>query len=164
VTWRAAARWCGALLVAMLLAACATPPRSVTPPGVQSWSGRMALNVEGRGSESFSAGFALRGAPEQGELTLTNPLGGTVAVLAWAPGTATLRANGRTRAFPSLDALAEEATGAPIPVASLFDWLEGKATPVPGWQPDLSQVAQGRLQAKRTDPPPPADLRLVFEH
>jgi outer membrane lipoprotein LolB len=163
VTLRLPARWCWGLLLAVLLAGCATPPRTVTPPGVQSWSGRMALNVEGRSSDSFSAGFELKGAPEAGELTLTNPLGGTVAVLAWAPGAATLRANGRTREFPSLDALAEEATGAPIPVASLFDWLAGKATPVPGWQPDLSQLAQGRLNARRTDPPPPADLRLVLE-
>ena len=148
---------------ALLLAACATPPRVTPPPGVQSWSGRMALAVQGRSSESFSAGFELTGAPEQGELTLTNPLGGTVAVLAWSPGHATLRSNGQTREFPSLEALAEEATGAPLPVASLFDWLAGKATPVPGWEPDLSQLAQGRLRARRVDPPPVADLRLVLE-
>ena len=57
-----------------------------------------------------------------------------------------------------------EATGAPLPVASLFDWLAGKPTPVPGWEADVSQVAEGRLRARRTEPPPPADLRLVFEH
>lgn len=124
----------------------------------------MALTIEGRVNDSFSAGFDLRGAPDAGELTLTNPLGGTVAVLDWAPGKATMRTGGRTKEFPSLDALAQEATGAPIPVASLFDWLAGKPTPVPGWQPDLSQLAQGRLSARRTDPPPPADLRLVLEH
>ena len=157
-------RWWQAALLAMLLAGCATPPpRTPAAPGVQSWSGRMALNVEGQAAKSFSAGFELKGAPEAGELTLTNPLGGTVAVLQWSPGTATLRSNGSTRQFPSLEALAEEATGAPLPVASLFDWLSGKPTPVPGWEPDLSQVADGRLRARRTDPPPPADLRLVFE-
>ena len=153
-----------ACVLAALLSACAAPPRTPTAPGVQSWSGRMALTVEGQADKSFSAGFELKGAPEQGELTLTNPLGGTVAVLAWAPGSATLRANGSTRQFPSLEALAEEATGAPLPVASLFDWLAGKPTAVPGWQPDVSQVNEGRLRARRTDPPPPADLRLVFEH
>ena len=155
--------WWLLALLTLLLAACATPKRTA-PPGVQSWTGRMALSVEGQSGQSFSAGFELKGAPETGELSLFNPLGGTVAVLAWAPGSATLRANGSTREFSSLEALAEEATGAPLPVASLFDWLAGKPTAVPGWEPDLSQVAEGRLRARRTDPPPPADLRLVFEH
>ena len=160
---RLAARWAGAALLALLLSACAVPPRAPAAPGVQTWTGRMALSVEGQANQSFSAGFELKGAPEQGELSLFNPLGGTVAVLAWAPGSATLRSNGSTRQFPSLDALAEEATGAPLPVASLFDWLAGKDAAVPGWQADLSEVGEGRLRARRTDPPPPADLRLVFE-
>jgi outer membrane lipoprotein LolB len=160
---RSAWRWAGLLSLALLLAACAAPPRTPTPPGVQSWSGRLALNVQGQSNQSFSAGFELKGAPERGELTLTNPLGGTVAVLDWAPGVATLHSNGTTREFDSLADLAQEATGAPIPVAALFDWLRGKPTPVEGWQPDVSQVAKGRLHARRTDPPPPADLRLVFE-
>ena len=156
-------RWWSLPACALLLAACATPPRSVPPPGVQSWSGRMALTVQGRTGDSFSAGFELQGAPETGELRLFNPLGGTVGVLAWSPGHATLRANGTTREFPSLESLAEEVTGAPLPIASLFDWLAGKPTPVPGWEPDLSHLAEGRLSARRIDPPPVADLRLVLE-
>jgi outer membrane lipoprotein LolB len=156
--------WLFATLLALLLAACATPPRPAAPPGVQVWTGRLALNVEGRAGESFSAGFELKGAPQAGELSLFNPLGGTVAVLAWAPGSAVLRSGGNTRQFPSLEALAEEATGAPIPIAALFDWLAGKATPVAGWQADVSQVAEGRLRARRVDPPPLADLRVAFEH
>jgi outer membrane lipoprotein LolB len=156
-------RWWSLAACVLLLAACATPPRSAPPPGVQSWAGRMALTVQGRAGDSFSAGFELQGAPDAGELRLFNPLGGTVAVLAWSPGHATLRANGTTREFPSLEALAEEATGAPLPVASLFDWLAGKATTVPGWEPDLSQLGEGRVRARRVDPPPVADLRLVLE-
>jgi outer membrane lipoprotein LolB len=154
--------WSAAAACALLLGACAAP-RTPSAPGVQSWNGRLALNVEGQASQSFSAGFELKGAPETGELRLTNPLGGTAAVLSWAPGRATLESSGNTRQFPSLEALAQEATGAPIPVAALFDWLAGRATAVPGWQVDLSQVAEGRLRAQRTTPPPPADLRLVFE-
>jgi len=157
------ARWWALLGAVLLLAACATPPKPVVPAGVQAWSGRMALTVEGQASQSFSAGFELKGAPEAGELTLSNPLGGTVAVLAWSPGSATLSTYGNTREFPSLEALAQEATGAPLPVASLFDWLAGKPTAVPGWEADVTQVAQGRLHARRSDPPPPADLRVVFE-
>ena len=156
--------WWLALACALLLAGCAVPPRKPAPAGVQSWSGRLALNVEGQANQSFSAGFDLKGAPESGELTLTNPLGGTVAVLSWSPGTATLHANGSTRQFPSLEALAQEATGAPLPVASLFDWLAGRATAVEGWSVDVSGVADGRLHAQRTVPPPLVDLRVVFEH
>ena len=155
--------WCWAVLWALLLAGCAVPPRSPAAPGVQAWTGRLALAVEGQASQSFSAGFELKGAPETGELSLFNPLGATLAVLSWAPGSATLRSNGSTREFPSLEALAQEATGAPLPVAALFDWLAGKPTPIAGWQPDVSQVADGRLRARRTDPPPAADLRVVFE-
>jgi outer membrane lipoprotein LolB len=151
----------GALLAA--LAGCATPQRSPVAPGVQQWIGRLALTVEGNQSQSFSAGFELKGAPQAGELTLFTPLGGTAAVLQWAPGSATLRSGTEVRQFPSLDALATEVTGAAIPIAALFDWLAGRATEVPGWQVDISQLEQGRLRAQRTAPPPPADLRVAFE-
>ena len=157
-----AARWLLATFLVLLLCACAIPPRTPAVAGVQVWTGRLALAVEGQASQSFSAGFELKGAPENGELTLYNPLGGTLAVLAWSPGTATLRAGGTTRQFTSLEALAQEATGAPLPVAALFDWLAGKATPIEGWEADLSQVADGRLRARRNAPPPVADLRVVF--
>jgi outer membrane lipoprotein LolB len=152
-------------LLLAVLAGCATPQRSATPsaPGVQAWTGRLALTVEGSQRQSFSAGFELKGAAEGGELTLFNPLGGTAAVLAWTPGTARLRTGSDIREFASLDALVTEVTGAPIPVAALFDWMSGKATEVPGWQVDVSQVAQGRLRAQRTAPPPAADLRVAFE-
>jgi outer membrane lipoprotein LolB len=156
--------WLWAACCALLLSACAAPPRAVVPPGVQAWSGRLALNVEGQADKSFSAGFELKGAPEAGELSLFNPLGGTLAVLAWSPGNAVLRSNGKTRQFPSVEALAQEVTGAPIPVVALFDWLAGKATPVQGWEPDLTELAQGRLRARRSAPPPVADLRVAFEH
>lgn len=156
-----AASWL--FLCAILLAGCAIPPRTPTAPGVQSWNGRLALAVEGEADRSFSAGFELKGAPETGELTLTNPLGGTVAVLAWSPGNATLRSGGKVRQFPSVEALAQEATGAEIPLAALFDWLSGKPTPVAGWEADVTQVAEGRLRARRNAPPPAADLRVVFE-
>jgi outer membrane lipoprotein LolB len=160
----AAARlWWAAALSAVLLSGCAVPPRTPAATGAQAWAGRLALTVEGQASQSFSASFELTGAPDAGELSLFNPLGATVAVLSWSPGSATLRANGNRREFPSLETLAQEATGAPLPVAALFDWLAGKPTPVSGWQPDVSQVAEGRLRARRTDPPPPADLRVLIE-
>ena len=153
-------RWLGLALLLAVLAGCATPRPA--EPGVQAWNGRLALNVEG--AQPFSAGFELKGEPAAGELTLLTPLGGTAGVLTWAPGSASLRTARETRQFPSLDALATEVTGAPLPIAALFDWLEGRATEVPVWQVDLTQVAQGRRRAQRTAPPPAADLRVAFEH
>ena len=164
MTARPLRAWWLATLFALLLAGCATPPRPVVPAGTQVWTGRLALTVGGMTGQSFSASFELKGAPESGELSLFNPLGSTVAVLAWAPGSATLRSGGKTRQFDSVEALAQEATGAPLPITALFDWLAGKPTPVAGWEPDVSQVAEGRLRARRSAPPPPADLRVAFDH
>ena len=154
-----------ALSLLLGLGACAQAP--VRPPaadGVQSWSGRLALQIEDARAQSFAAGFDLTGDAQAGEMKLTNPLGGILAVLAWTPGSATLRSGNDNRLFPSVDALAAHVTGTPIPVAALFDWLRGINTPVPGWEADLSQLAQGRLRARRTEPLPTADLRLAFDH
>ena len=160
-------RWRGCLAAALVVAVagCASPPRVAGPVDAQTgpWSGRLALQVEGNQSQSFSAGFELKGNASAGELTLFSPLGSALAVLAWAPGSATLRNNGQVRKFPSVEALVENATGSDIPVAALFDWLRGTQTPVAGWQADLSRLPEGRLHARRLTPPPPADLRVVLE-
>lgn len=146
------------------LSGCATPPRPADGANENGpWSGRLALQVKDQASQSFAAMFELRGTAESGELTLTSPLGGTLAVLAWGPGSATLRSNGQTRSFPSVDALVTQATGAAIPVAALFDWLRGRNTPVPGWRANLSQLAEGRISAVRHDPQPEADLRVALD-
>ena len=154
-----------ALFATFFIAGCAHPMRAGVPndPKTGPWAGRLALQVQDQPGHSFSAGFELRGRADAGELTLLNPLGGVVAQLSWAPGSATLQSGGQTRQYQSVDALVAAATGSSIPVAALFDWLAGVNTPVPGWQPDLSQLAQGRLRAQRLEPPPVADLRVVLE-
>lgn len=149
----------------LFVAGCAQPARAPAKddPTLGVWRGRLALQVEDEPSQSFSAGFELRGRPDAGELMLYNPLGGTIAALTWGPGTATLRSGGDVRQFGSIDALVTGATGTAIPVGSLFDWLAGNNTPVTGWEADLSQLAQGRLHARRIAPPPVADLRVALE-
>ena len=158
------ARWLLALAV-MLAAGCATPTRTTVPADTATgpWSGRLALQVEDNQSQSFSAGFELKGSARSGELSLFTPIGGTLAVLDWTPESAVLRSDGKTRNFESVEALVTHATGAAIPVAALFDWLRGIDTPVAGWQADLSLLAQGRLRARRLQPPPQADLRVVLD-
>jgi outer membrane lipoprotein LolB len=149
----------------LLLAGCAAPrkPPSAATAQAGPWSGRLALQVEDRQSQSFSAAFELSGNAQAGKLALSSPLGGTLAVLSWAPGSATLQNNGNTRQFDSVDALVTHATGSAIPLAALFDWLRGANTPVPGWKADLSQLEQGRLHAERLEPPPHADLRVILD-
>lgn len=162
VTRRTAGAW---LVASLLIAGCAHPVRTAAPsdPKTGPWTGRLALQVQDNQSQSFSAAFELKGQASAGELTLFTPLGGTAAVLTWAPGLATLEANGQARQAASVDALVAQATGSSIPVAALFDWLAGTNTPVAGWQADLSGVGDGRIQAQRMEPPPTADLRVVLD-
>lgn len=123
----------------------------------------MALQVDGQDTQSFAASFELQGNPALGQLSLFTPLGGTVAVLEWAPGSATLRSGQEVRNFGSVDTLVAQVTGTPIPVAALFDWLAGIPSQVPGWTPDLRQQEEGRITARRDTPAPAATLRVVFE-
>ncbi len=149
------------LALPALLAGCAAPARA--PVDGARWSGRLALQVEGDAQRSFSAGFDLRGSARAGELELTTPLGSLAALLQWAPGSARLWTPGQpARTAASLDQLVSQATGAPLPVAALFDWLAGIPTSAEGWQADLSQRPQGRLRARKLTAPA-ADLRLVLE-
>jgi outer membrane lipoprotein LolB len=153
----------GTLLVA---AGCAQVPLTPQADRTQGayWSGRLALQVQSEPPQFSSAAFELKGSAQSGELSLFTPLGGTLAVLAWAPGTATLRnSSNESRSYESLDALVMGATGTAIPVPALFDWLAGTNTPVAGWQADLSQLADGKLGAKRSDPLPPVMLRVVLD-
>ncbi|MGJ7614746.1 MULTISPECIES: lipoprotein insertase outer membrane protein LolB [unclassified Variovorax] len=148
----------------LVMAGCAQlSGGSSTPKASDSWSGRMSLRIESEPVQTFAALFELRGSAETGDLTLTTPIGSTLAQLHWTPGEALLKDGSHTRRFDSVDALIEAATGAAIPVGALFGWLAGRNDPVPGWKPDLAQLGNGRLQALRESPGPRADLRIVFE-
>lgn len=148
------------LLLGALLAGCATRPAPA--PGL--WSGRLALRVDSTPPQAFSAGFELSGRPEAGELRLSTALGQTLAVVRWSAGVAQLQRGQEITTRGSLDTLTAELTGAPLPVAALFGWLEGQAgAPAGGWQADLAELSAGRLQARRTEPLPQAHLRLVLD-
>ena len=149
-----------ALALCLVLAACATAPRERSGP---AWSGRVGLQVQSDPPQSLQAGFELQGSATRGDLTLLGPLGGTLAHLHWTPGQALLERGGQRWQSTSVEALAEQLTQTPLPVQALFDWLEGRAVDHAGWQPDLGDWAQGRIQARRTQPPPAAQLRIVLD-
>lgn len=153
------------LTVALFVSACAHRASVTTdfPPQAQ-WSGRLALKVLSAPPQAFSADFELGGNPQSGLLAFFSPLGTTAAQLQWSPGMATLQADGETRQFNSLAELARQATGTELPVQALFDWLQGVATEVPGWQVDMSQLKEGRLQATRSDGDlPRVELRILLQ-
>jgi len=159
----------GSVAAAALLAAGCAAPRNpasgAAGGGAQrtEWNGRLSLQVDSATPQNFAALFELRGSAQAGELILTSPIGSTLGVLRWSPGRATLQ-NGRDiREFDSVDALSEAATGAAIPIEALFGWLQGQEQAVAGWRANLSQVADGRLQATRQTPQPRAELRVIFD-
>lgn len=131
--------------------------------------GRIALKLESAagadasGPQLFSGGFELLGRSQAGKLTLFSPLGGTAAVLTWSPGRARLESGGQSRDFESVTGMLIAATGADVPLTSLFAWLRGETADAPGWTVDLSQFANGRVLARRTAPRPEVELRVILE-
>ncbi|WP_291142954.1 lipoprotein insertase outer membrane protein LolB [Hydrogenophaga sp.] len=128
-----------------------------------SWTGRLAVRVDSVPAQAFSADFVLSGRPVEGELRLSTPLGQTIAIVRWSATKAEMQRGNEFTTRENLDRLTTELTGAPLPVAALFDWLGGRDTPQGGWQVDLSRHADGRLVARRAQPLPSAELRLVLD-
>lgn len=150
----------------LLIAGCAGPTRARRSNDSEDrafWQGRLSVRIESTPVQSFSAGFELSGNAQAGELILLTPLGNTYASLQWQPQGARLQAPGQDRNAESLATLVQQITGTDLPVAALFAWLAGDAPATPGWQADLSDLAAGRLSAKRISPEPRAELRLVLD-
>ncbi|MFP8833175.1 lipoprotein insertase outer membrane protein LolB [Hydrogenophaga sp. XSHU_21] len=148
------------LALAALLAGCATPR---PPAGGDSWSGRLALRVDSTPPQAFSARFDLEGSARAGELRLSSVLGQTLATVRWSPAGAELQRGSDITRRGSLDELTGELSGAALPVAAMFDWLAGRASETGGWRADLSAQPQGRFSARREQPLPVAELRVVME-
>ena len=126
------------------------------------WQGRLAVQVFSKPVQAFTANFELQGHAAQGELVLTSPLGTTLAHMQWTPDSATLIANGKQQHFDSVQALARSVTGADLPVASLFAWLQGQPEKAPGWQADLSDLPNGRILARHVEDVQ-AELKIVLD-
>ncbi len=152
-------------LSACLLTGCATPTLSaLRAPGEQTpqteWQGRLSVTVMGDPPTAMSARFLLRGDVNQGSLDLYSPLGTTVGAIQWSPQQVELSDGKQRQSFKSLAELTEQITGAALPMAAIFNWLQGENTPVTGWQTDLSGAQQGTLLARRTAPTPEVTLRI----
>jgi outer membrane lipoprotein LolB len=90
-----------------------------------------------------------------------------VAELKWQQGQAVLTAGDGIKTYPDLPSAIQTLTGADIPIANLFGWLQGKQDaalqPDNGWKADLSRHSDGRITAIRDWPLPRMELRVVLE-
>ena len=158
---------CAATL--LLTAGCASPP-SATPLTASAtdqastgpWSGRLSLQVDSEPPQGFHAGFELLGNAQTGELRLFSPLGSALASAQWDAGSALLLRGDERRAYPDIESLTAALTGAALPVATLFEWLQGRAVELPGWSVELGPT-DGRVRARRLEPAPTATLRLILD-
>lgn len=156
------------LVLVAFLTGCASQPTTPAESRAEqsAWSGRLSLQVEeqvGQAAQSLSAAFELQGNAMQGELTLLNPLGNVLARIDWTPEHARLQSGEKIQESTSLDTLLAQMTGTALPVRALFDWLRGVQTSASGWQANLADIHQGRLEATRHTPTPRATLRVIFE-
>lgn len=179
-------RSAGVLALALLLQACAThaPPL----PG-HVWSGRLAVRTDaapGQPARSMSGQFELSGSASSGQLVLTSPIGTTIARARWsdpvgiqgAPSRIELEADGGTTRYATLEDMMQRAIGDQLPLAAMFDWLDGRPWPVApaqrgadgasfdqlGWHVDLSQLAGNRLiDAQRPQPAPVLHVRVKLD-
>ena len=94
---------------------------------------------------------------------MLNPLGNIVARVHWSAEQASVTQGNTVREKASLDELTEELLGTSLPIAALFDWLQGRNTLTQGWQADLDAFNDGKITAQRTSPLPEASLRIVLE-
>jgi outer membrane lipoprotein LolB len=160
-----------AFTAALLMSACALAPPLAALDG-QTLTGRLAVRIdasEATPARAVSATFELQGTPTAGRLNLSTPLGSVLAQARWSPGNVVLATpQGGTR-FADLDALTREVLGESLPVAALFDWLNGRPWPgaasvanvAPagagfeqlGWVVDLAGFDQASVTARRERPP-----------
>ena len=164
--WNLRGAWISSLLSTIIfIAGCASTTGAKDPNDQNGsyWQGRLALKVHSTPVQAFAADFELQGSAEDGTLSFFTPLGSTAARLQWSSAGAQLQTTGEPQHFASLDALTLHTTGATLPIQSLFAWLTGKEPVTPGWQVDLKDLTNGRLNAQRLAPDIPADLKIILQ-
>jgi outer membrane lipoprotein LolB len=144
------------LAAAVLLGGCATgPDTQLSTTAVAPYAealqleGRLSVNYTRAGTrESISGGFGWRQEAGRTDVTLTNPLGQTVATIAVTPGRAVLREGSKPpRSAADVDALSTEVLGWPLPVSGLREWLQGHATGEDG-KPFAASPAQNKVTTR----------------
>ena len=147
----------------LLLTGCTTTPKSAKTSSALAWpthEGRLLLRVNTDPPSVTQADIELQGSAEAGQLTLFGPLGTTQGLLRWSPGEAVWTRGQEERRFNSLDALLTQTLGTPLPVPTVFAWIEGRALALDGWELVSLPSSDQPLVARRYYPTPTLELRL----
>lgn len=137
-----ARQWTLACGLALLLSGCASPPSlpgsavdtiGAAAPTARNYhaaidlSGRLSVRYQRNGQdEALHGSFAWSQTATRTFVTLSSPLGQTLATIELTPQGATLIQPGQApRSAADADALAADAFGWPLPVANLRNWLQG---------------------------------------
>lgn len=135
-------QWTLACGLALLVAGCASPPIlpgsavdtiGAATPAARNYhaaidlSGRLSVRYQRNGQdEALHGSFAWSQTATRTFVTLSSPLGQTLATIELTPQGATLTQPGQApRSAADADALAADAFGWPLPVANLRNWLQG---------------------------------------
>jgi outer membrane lipoprotein LolB len=153
------------LFAIVFIAGCASVPGARAPNEAETthWQGRLALKVYSTPVQAMTANFELQGNAQSGTLVLTTVLGSTLARMQWDATSATLQSSNGVQQFESLAALVRHATGTDLPVASLFAWLRGQPATATDWEADLSEIPNGRLNARRMTAINAAELKIILD-
>jgi outer membrane lipoprotein LolB len=120
------------------LAGCATTSTNLATVGAYrdtiDLGGRLSVNFQKDGqTQSLNGSFDWTQRPGNVDVTLSNPLGQTMATISVTPQSATLTQAGRAPLTEAnIDTLTQRALGWPLPVAGLRDWLQGYAVDAQG--------------------------------
>jgi outer membrane lipoprotein LolB len=141
------------LLLAGVLAACATPARIGGQGPAFERVGRFAVNLQPVAQAPYAAqgGFSWRDDGRTLRLDLSTPLGSVLARIQVRPGLSVLeRADGSHETAANPDALLALVWGHAMPVSGLRAWIRGQ--PVRGRQAqDVQRDGQGHLTAMEQD-------------
>lgn len=141
-----------ALMLAGLLAGCATPQRIAGDGPAFERQGRFAVNLQPIGAAPYAAqgGFSWRDEGRLLRLDLVSPLGSVLARIRVEPGLSVLeRADGSRESAATPDALLALVWGHAMPVSGLRAWMRGQSAP--GLVVDARRDDQGRLVSLRQD-------------
>lgn len=133
---------------------------------METYTGRLGLTVSTDTPQNFSADFSLQGTEKAGTLLLTGPFGSLVALVQWDAQGAQLQQQGQVQRFADLSNLLNALTGVAVPMAGVFQWLQGKGTAglaSAGWLLEDAPAQNHRLKAERRNPTPSVRLVLILD-